>query len=116
MRLSKVQLAVFALIATNIIWGVAFPIYKWSLENVEPFTLAFLRFFIAAFIILPFVINKLTIQKEDYLRIGAIALTGVSLTVSFWFLGLQTAISINAPIIGSTGPIFSHTFRVYLSS
>lgn len=113
MNLSKAQLAVLALILTNIIWGAAFPIYKWSLENLEPFTFAFLRFFIAALIILPFVGNKLTIKREDYLRIIVIGLTGVSLTVSFWFLGLQQTESINAPIIGSTGPIFLMLFAFF---
>lgn len=106
MNLSKAQLGILALILTNIIWGASFPLYKWSLENLEPFTFAYLRFFIAALVILPFVMNRLTIQREDYLRIVAIGLTGVSLTVSFWFIGLQQTVSINAPIIGSTGPIF----------
>lgn len=114
MNLSKPQIAVLALILTNIIWGASFPIYKWSLENLEPFTFAFLRFFLAALIILPFVMNKLTIQREDYLRIGAIGLTGVSLTVSFWFIGLQQTVSINAPIIGSTGPILLMLFAFFV--
>lgn len=113
MKLSKVQLAILALIGCNIIWGASFPIYKWALENLEPFTFAFLRFFLATLIIFPFVANKLKIQKEDYLRVAALALTGVSLTVSFWFLGLQSAISINAPIIGSTGPIFLLIFAFF---
>jgi drug/metabolite transporter (DMT)-like permease len=113
MKLSKVQLAILALIVTNIIWGAAFPIYKWALENIEPFTFAFIRFFTAALIILPFVANKLSIRREDYLNVAAIALTGASLTVSLWFLGLQQANSINAPIIGSTGPIFLMLFAFF---
>ena len=113
MKLSKVQLAISALIISNIIWGAAFPIYKWALEDIEPFTFTFLRFFIAALIILPFVANNLKIQKEDYVRMGAIALSGVSLSVSFWLLGLQSTISINAPIIGSTGPIFLLLFASF---
>ncbi|MBA3724043.1 MAG: DMT family transporter [Candidatus Levybacteria bacterium] len=106
MKLSKVQLAIIALVFCNIIWGASFPIYKWALENLEPFTFAYIRFFLGTLIIFPFVANRLKIQRKDYLRVLALALTGVTLTVSFWFLGLQMAISINAPIIGSTGPIF----------
>lgn len=105
MKLSKIHLAILALIVTNIIWGAAFPIYKWSLENVEPFTFVFLRFFVAALIILPLTGNELKIQKKDYGILTALSLTGVSLTVCFWFMGLLLAPSINAPIIGASGPV-----------
>lgn len=106
MKLSKVQLAIAALIVTSIIWGGSFPIYKWSLENIEPFTFAFIRFFIAALIILPFTKYQLKIDREDYGTLVALSLTGITMSVSFWFLGLQLAPSINGSIIASTGPIF----------
>lgn len=113
MKLSKLQLAILAFILINIIWGAAFPIYKWSLENIEPFTFAFLRFFIASFIIFPFVMHKLKIKKEDYKTVLAIALTGVALEVPLWYLGLQLTASINAPIIGSLGPILLLVFATF---
>lgn len=106
MHLSKFQLAIIALIITNIIWGSAAPIFKWSLENIEPFTLAFLRFFIAALILLPFVLNKLTIQKKDYFTLILLSILGITLNISFFFIGLKFSSSINAPVIASSGPIF----------
>lgn len=106
MKLSKVHLAVLALISTSIIWGAAYPIYKWSLQDIEPFTFVFLRFFIAALIIIPFAAKSLHIDKADYKKLVGASLAGVSLTVSFWFFGLLLAPSINAPIIGASGPIF----------
>ncbi len=112
MKLSKVHLAIIALTLTNIIWGAAFPIYKWALENIQPFTFLFLRFFIAALLILPFAINKLHIATKDYGKLVVLSLTGVSLTVTFWFLGLKLAPSINGAVIDATTPIFLMLFAV----
>lgn len=104
--ISKRHQAILALIAANIIWGAASPIFKWSLTNIEPFTLAFLRFSLAALIILPFVIRHLTVRKEDRSTLVFLSLAGVTFNISFFFLGLKIAPAINAPIIATAGPLF----------
>lgn len=109
------QLAVIALIITNIIWGAASPIFKWSLENVPIFIMAYLRFFGASLLIAPFAFKtSLKIHRSDYWRILGIAFFGITLNITFFFFGLKNAPSINAPIIASAGPIFliifSHLF------
>lgn len=98
--------AVIALIIANIIWGAAPPIFKWALEDIGPFTLAFLRFSIATILILPFAYRHLSVERKDYLKILLIAVSGVFINITFFFLGLKFAPSINASIIGSAGPIF----------
>lgn len=98
--------AVIALIIANIIWGAAPPIFKWALQDISPFTLAFLRFFIASILILPFAYKKLRIEKNDIAEVFLIGFLGVTLNIAFFFLGLKYAPSINASIIGSAGPIF----------
>ncbi|OGH53302.1 MAG: hypothetical protein A3G15_04755 [Candidatus Levybacteria bacterium RIFCSPLOWO2_12_FULL_40_10] len=98
--------AVIALIVANIIWGAAPPIFKWALQDIQPFTLAFLRFFIAAILILPFAYKHLAIKKEDIAEVFLIGFLGVVLNITFFFFGLKYAPSINASIIGSAGPIF----------
>ncbi len=113
MKLSKMHLAIIALTLCNIIWGASFPIYKWALENIQPFTFLFLRFFIAALLLLPFVYKRLHIAKTDYGRIIVLAITGVTLTVTFWFLGLQLAPSINGSVIDAMSPIFLMLFAVF---
>src|SRR3989337_3866488 len=100
-QLSKYQCAILALIGANIIWGAAPPIFKWALEDIGPFTLAFLRFFIAAIIILPFAYKSLFVERQDYLKLFLIGFFGVTLNISFFFLGLKFAPSINASVIGS---------------
>lgn len=104
--MTKNHQAIIALIVANIIWGAASPIFKWSLLNIPPFTLAFLRFAIAACLLLPFTYNLLHIEKKDIKKIFLMAFFGVTINISFFFLALQNTASINAPIIASAAPIF----------
>lgn len=104
MTISKHQSAILALIIANIIWGAASPIFKWSLENVPLYQLAFLRFFLPA--VFFFIINpqKTIIAVKDiplFILLGLI----MFLHITFYFWGLKFAPSINAPIIASSGPI-----------
>ena len=104
---------VLALIITNIIWGAASPIFKFALQNIPPFTLAFIRFFFAGLIFVPFVINKwqpLTVRQ--WIEIILVGFFGVTINISFFFLGLAKTESINAPIIASSGPIFIYLLSV----
>ncbi len=106
MKLSKNQLAVLALIVANIIWGAAPPIFKWSLEDIQPFTLIFLRFFLAAVIIFPFTRKKLKIQSVDWPILIFLSMIGLTFNIAYFFVGLKLSSSINAPIISSAAPIF----------
>lgn len=109
------QKAILALILANIIWGAAAPIFKWALENIEPFTLAFLRFALATLIIIPFLkVNELKIQKDDILKIFLLAFSGVTINIGFFFLALTLTASINAPIIASSAPIFIIIGSIFL--
>ena len=115
MHLSTRQKAILALIVTNIIWGGASPIFKYSLQNIPPFTLAFLRFEIAALLLLPFVYKEFKNthnEKENIKDIILFSLSGVTFNIIFFFLGLKLTESINAPIISSSGPIFIIIFSL----
>jgi len=106
MNLSKSQLAVIALIVANMIWGAAPPIFKWALHDIHPYTLALLRFVVPVIIMYPFVRGKLKINKKDYFNIFIIGFLGITVNIIFFFNGLLQAPSINAALIGSSGPIF----------
>lgn len=110
--MSKTHKALIALVIANTIWGAASPIFKWSLENIQPFTLAFLRFSIAALILLPFAWQSLKIEKKDMLKVVMMAFFGVTINISFFFLGLKQTASINAPLIASSAPIFIILFSM----
>jgi drug/metabolite transporter (DMT)-like permease len=105
---------VLALIIANVIWGAASPIFKLSLENIPPFTLAFIRFFFAGTLYLLFVIKQwkpITWGQLGYICLGAFF--GVTINISFFFLGLPKTDSINAPIIASTQPIFLYLISIF---
>lgn len=105
MQLGKIQISILLLIFANVIWGAAFPIYKWSLDNIHPFTFAFLRFYIGALIILPFVFRRLNIAKENIKDLIIVSIFSVTLQIPLLFFGLKLSPSINAPIIIAAGPI-----------
>lgn len=111
-KLSNAQKAIIALIIANTIWGAAAPIFKWSLMSTPPFTLALLRFSLAALIVLPFVRNKLTVRPQDFLTLFILSICGVTINISFFFLGLEYTKSINAPVIASSAPLFIILFGV----
>jgi len=106
MRLSKYQLAVLALIGTNIIWGASVPIFKWSLTDIDPFTFAFIRFLLASLLLLPFTIHKLKINRHDVITYFVLAFFGFFIHISLLLFGLKISSSINSPIIASSAPIF----------
>ena len=113
MRLSKNQLAVVALITANMIWGAAPPIFKWALHDIHPFTLAFLRFFIPALILLPFCWKKLHLKPNVFFKMIIINLFGITINIIFFFQGLLRAPSINAALIGSSAPVFIILFSLF---
>jgi len=105
-KLSKYQLAVLALISTNIIWGASVPIFKWSLESVPPFTFAFLRFFLAALILLPFTIHKLRISRHDVISLFVLSFIGFFVHIGLLLFGLTISSSVNASVIATAAPVF----------
>ena len=113
MKLTKHKLAILALITANIIWGASFPIYKWALVDIPPFTFVYLRFFLGALILFPFVYKNIKIQKEDIGKLVSYSLIGITLAISLLFLGLRLSPSINAPIIFSSGPIILILFSIF---
>ena len=105
MQLSKRHLALLSLAIAYIIWGATAPIFKWSMEEITPYTLGFLRFMIAALIILPFAYKKIAIKKEDIPKFLMLATIGITLSISLFLTGLQLTTSINAPILQSITPL-----------
>lgn len=106
MQLGKIHISILLLIFANVIWGAAFPLYKWSLDNIPPFTFAFLRFYLGALIILPFVLRKLNIARENIKELFLVSIFSVTLQIPLLFFGLKLSPSINAPIIIAAGPVF----------
>lgn len=104
--------AIIALIIANVIWGAAAPIFKLALQNIPPFTLAFIRFFYSTLLLFPLTASALWIDRKDFLKLILLSLSGITVNIMFFFWGLQLAPSINSPIIASAGPIFLYIFSI----
>ncbi|HEX8932148.1 MAG TPA: DMT family transporter, partial [Patescibacteria group bacterium] len=63
-------------------------------------------FLLAAIIILPFIYKKIWIAKADFFKMLYLAFVGITLNITFFFLGLRLTTSINVPIINAAAPIF----------
>jgi drug/metabolite transporter (DMT)-like permease len=113
--LSVVQKAFLALIIANIIWGAAAAIFKLSLQNIPPFTLAFWRFFLGAILIFIVMGKKVSLPLEsrrDGVLLFLYGFFGITVNIIFFFLGLQRTFSINSPVISSAQPILTLFFAL----
>lgn len=106
LKLSKMHFAVLALIVTNIVWGASSPIFKWAMEDIPPYSFAFLRFLLAALILLPFTLHKLKVRREDIIKLCILAFFGFFIHIALLLVGLTISSSINSPIIASSAPVF----------
>lgn len=105
---------VLALIIANAIWGMASPVFKFALTNIPPFTLAFIRFFFAGLIFLPLAIkNWQKLSLKQFFEILLVGFFGITINISFFFLGIVRTESINAPIIASSGPVFIYLLSIF---
>jgi drug/metabolite transporter (DMT)-like permease len=100
------KLAILAFIIANIIWGAAPPIYKWSFADVQPYTLAFIRFIIPTLLIAIFAGRYIKIRLKHLPLLVAVGLCDITFNVGLSFFAITKTESINSPIIGSAGPIF----------
>jgi len=105
-RLSKYHLAIFALIATNVIWGASVPLFKWSLQEMPPFTFAFIRFLLSTLFLLPFTMHRLKITKKDAISLFVLGFVGFFVHIGLLLVGLKISSSLNASIIAAAAPIF----------
>jgi drug/metabolite transporter (DMT)-like permease len=117
MKLSTVQKAFLALVIANVIWGAGAPILKLALTNIPLFTLAFWRFFLGAIIILAFYGKKVFIppKMDKYLKyLVFYAVSGITVNIIFFFLGLKLTLAMNAPVIASSQPILTLIFALII--
>jgi len=105
---------VAALIIANIIWGAASPIFKFALTNIPPYMLAFIRFFFAGILFIPFLklakVKKIT--RRQWKNIFFASLASV-VNIMFFFWGVGKTASINVPIIASSGPLLLFIFSIF---
>src|SRR3989344_149164 len=103
----KLQSALLLTASAAIIWGATAPIMKLTLTQVPVFSLAFIRMSLAALILVILISSKLKVKKGDLPMLTLAALTGVTLNLTFSFLGLKLTQAINASFLVAAVPIFT---------
>ncbi len=103
------KLAYSALLLIALIWGAAFPIIKPVFDLLTPMQYLYFRFLAAGLFALPiFLYFYLKIRpKISYLlKVLGIELLGIPLPLLILYEGLSRTASLDAALIGATGPIF----------
>lgn len=103
----QILMAYFAYIIVMLIWSLAGPVIKLTLEYIPPFTFLFIRFALVTLIMLPFTVimlKKTPIHKNDYLNIFLLGLLNI-LNLMFIFWGLKYTSAIDYAVISIIGPI-----------
>jgi len=107
---NKKRLTAYLLLTlTSIIWGVAGPVIKHTLQFIPPFTFLFWRFLLASIVLLPFLIWRVKKEKEtlkSLLPIIPIGFLGIPLCLTFVFLGFERTSALDGTILGALAPIF----------
>ncbi len=98
--------ALIALTVSSILWGLSAPIMKLLLNIAPLFLVAFLRFFIAAVVLLIFKPN-LNVDRKDLPRFIFAAVINVSIHIPLFFYGLMLTSVINATMIAAAGPLLT---------
>jgi drug/metabolite transporter (DMT)-like permease len=101
-------------------WGLSFPLLKVALEDVEPITLAVLRYAIGAIPLVLFMVLRDGITsiskpfKEDFWFFLALGLVGITLPNILQNYGMRMTSAHLSSIIQSSGPIFTILLAVIL--
>ncbi len=106
--MKKGHYAILALITTAVIWGVALPLMKVNLETIPPFSLGFVRFFIATFFALIF-IKSPSVSFRDFLHIGFFSFFGITIHIGLLLTGLVNSTSIDATFLLALSPVITST-------
>lgn len=90
-----------------IIWGATAPIMKLTLTEIPVFSLAFFRMFFASLILGILISKKLKVKKADITTFFWAAITGVTLNLTLFFIGLKLTQAILAAFLIAAVPLFT---------
>lgn len=99
-----------ALFIVNLIWGATPVVAKLALHEFPFVTLAFLRFFLAFLLLLPFLFTSkasLKINQADLPKIVSLGLLIVTFHIFFFFAGIQKTTAIDSSVLSLIAPILS---------
>ena len=97
-------------VGATIIWSWNFIIARGLHSTIPPFTLSFLRWFVAFVVIVPFAVKyfmrDLPIIKSNYKYIFVASFTGIALFNTLIYIAGHSTEAINLSLIAITSPVF----------
>ncbi len=101
----------FLLLAlANLFWGGNWVIGRAVRDAIEPVTLNFWRWLVAALILAPFALPGMAANRDAIRRsaglLALLALTGVALFQTLVYVGLRTTTTVNAVLLNASAPLF----------
>ena len=110
-QIFKSPLPYLALLIAHVIWGINFVVAKVTLNEVPPMSLAFARFFLAALLMVPFLLtlekNKRSIKLKHLLTVFTVGLLMVTFNIAFFYEGLKRTTAINSSVLMLIIPVLS---------
>lgn len=103
----KLNSALLLTALAAVIWGGTAPVMKLTLVQIPVFSLAALRMGFASLILGLLIIKQLKIKKSDYPTFFLAALTGVTLNISLFFLGLKLTEAILVGFLVASVPVLT---------
>jgi len=92
------------LLINTIIWGVASPIIKYSLNYADIYSFLFWRYLLASLLFLPFYLRS---KPKISIKIILLALLGTPFTLLPLYFGLKLTDSLTNSILVATGPLLT---------
>ncbi len=105
----------YALFAV-LVWGCSYAVTRATVQEIPPFTLAFLRFALATLLVWPLARRhrQVAVAPEDRRSLFLLGFTGVTLYFGFENLGLKFTTASHGALIIATIPLFTETARALL--
>lgn len=101
--------AYLALILVSLIWGIASPMIKYTLNFITPYSFLFWRFLFTSLIFLPiflYFLKKQPIKSKDIPWLIFLGFLSTPLNLILLFIGYEKTTSMDGVLISATAPIF----------
>jgi drug/metabolite transporter (DMT)-like permease len=102
--------AYLLLLTTNVIWAVASPVIKYTLEFIPPFAFLFWRFLLTAVLFVPIIVvhhfkKPLNLKPKKVIQLGILGALGTTVSLGLFFLGMNYTTAIDAVLIDCIAPL-----------
>lgn len=109
--------AYVTLLVVSVIWGIATPVIKFTLQGITPVDFLTYRFFIATlagiFLLLLTAKKHITRLKHNLKDIVLYSVMSTTIALGFLFLGLERTSVLDAVIISSISPLVTALFGTF---